>query len=538
MKKILALLCCTLLLFGCSPKDDTAFDEMVFAPSDPAALLTDANALLTALDTMGERELTARLQSFSKELDRLYSQLNLAYVLYCMTPDPEHEQAYTELASFTDELEYAYCRLVVAADELYNCCDDAVTDAACAALALRSPQLLPLLAKERVLIADYERISSDFTVFANGRSWSMDEITSDESLSFAEWQTLRELWYSEYNAKVSELFSELAAVRKAQAKVLGFVSYSEYRYELYGRDYTVTEAAQFADLVKSEIVPLYYELVSGRGAELMYLSFGEFTAETTLETFAAAVTEEFPALRFAADSLVSRELYDLSDDPNKLDGCYTTYFGEYDAPFIYMKWDKSYASVSALIHEFGHFSSFCIRGGAYGALDAAETDAQSLPLLLMPAYDALYGRFADSARVDALVSALYSMIAGCLQDEFERAAYELSPVNADALNALYASVCAEYSVPATGVEWVMIPHTFRSPLYYVSYAVSASAALQLLSLSQTNAAAKQAYIELLHRSQTANLSTVFMRLGLENPLSSSAVGKARSGVLLELSKIG
>ena len=53
----------------------------------------------------------------------------------------------------------------------------------------------------------------------------------------------------------------------------------------------------------------------------------------------------------------------------------------------------------------------------------------------------------------------------------------------------------------TGTEWALISHTFQTPLYYISYAVSMVPALELYELSQEDpAGARSAYFNILKRA--------------------------------------
>ena len=77
-----------------------------------------------------------------------------------------------------------------------------------------------------------------------------------------------------------------------------------------------------------------------------------------------------------------------------------------------------------------------------------------------------------------------------MHDELQRYAYSTSGVTLQQINEEYRRIAGEYGIvdaddPRTEMYgWYEIPHTFTSPMYYISYAVSALPALELFALQQ------------------------------------------------------
>ena len=69
------------------------------------------------------------------------------------------------------------------------------------------------------------------------------------------------------------------------------------------------------------------------------------------------------------------------------------------------------------------------------------------------------------------------------------------------INKLYYDLCRAYGEPEptdNDYYWIFINHTFESPCYYISYAASALASLQLWDLQQEDPdAALEKYMEIL-----------------------------------------
>ena len=74
--------------------------------------------------------------------------------------------------------------------------------------------------------------------------------------------------------------------------------------------------------------------------------------------------------------------------------------------------------------------------------------------------------------------------------------------------------------------WVDIPHLFESPFYVISYAVSASAALELYEMElMEDGSGIESFIK-MSESRIATLMDAVHAAGLEDPLSEECVRQA------------
>jgi oligoendopeptidase F len=230
--------------------------------------------------------------------------------------------------------------------------------------------------------------------------------------------------------------------------------------------------------------------------------------------------------------MMQNQLYDVSDSAVKMDSGFTTYISDYHAPFIFSKWTGSADDIATMLHELGHYANYYYNaavGNSTGEnLDLAEVDSQALVLLLFDQYDNFYGKHADEARSATLIDAMFSLLSGCMEDEFQQDVYETPDMTLDQINALYKKLAVEYGLDEVygyqGTEWVQIPHTFQMPFYYISYAVSMVPALELLELSRSDKdAAQTAYFNIMMRAQYANLGDVLSQNGLGNVFSEDTI---------------
>lgn len=495
---------------------------------------------------IGRRELAGEraqeaLDARSEAYRKLRTDAALAYVEYCFdVTDAVKKQRYDTLSVQLDALG---CLLIDTALQLSE--DPALSDRydaeTTAALkredALSDPAVQPLLERERMLVGQYEALPEKLRVDRNGRSWTGDGILSDPTLSAEEFTALYEQYMQLFNAEAGAIFLELIGVRNEIARTLGFDSYAAYMYACYGRDYTPKDAARLSAAVRSEAVPLLVRIRGGFYAAAGKLYGAVFERVTAEERIRTAIVSLLPELAEPWDYMTSHGMYDLGAEPARMPGSFTTYFAEFGTPFLFSSWTGGFEMMPTFIHEFGHFASYYLRGEAAGdrnALDLAEIDAQGLELLTVLRYDTLYGDLCDAAENAELFYALYALVDGCLEDEFQQFAYGQENITLAKLNDEYGRLSAAYGLDLYGVEarsWTQIPHTFQSPFYYISYAAGMSAALELYQTGkQDPAAATDAYRAILNRGDGARLSETLKKAGLSDPFDAGEIGKMMRGL--------
>ena len=175
-----------------------------------------------------------------------------------------------------------------------------------------------------------------------------------------------------------------------------------------------------------------------------------------------------------------------------MDGGYTIYFTKEQLPYIFIKTEGSADDALTFSHEFGHFAAFHAVPAPYptidsGNLDLEETHSQGLQLLFTEKADALFGQYAESIKAYNVIRIASAVLDGCIFDDWQREIYANPDMTLDEINECFRQTELNYGASYyTGLEyvWCDIPHNFESPMYYISYAISAFGALQIWSLSR------------------------------------------------------
>ena len=537
MKRVVSILLALCLLLCCAPVEavgraylrqpgcvhgQTAFCHMALAYPDPEEVLSELDALIQAEDRP-EKERIEAFEGLRQAYGQLVGAASLAYVRYCQ--DVTNEERAAEYGKLNGALYAVQNRLIEAEQRLMDRYGyhrergEAYRQSLELARKQSGPSMQALKAKEDELCQAYEQLTDTLSVEFEGRKWTFDSLMADESLPLSDFLAALEAYEKTRNQAAGQLFLELMSLRKAMAKELGFPSYAACQYAAFGRAYSPEQAREAAQTVKRVFVPLYADLRTELENEAKYLAGAAFPEDEFLSQMGDAVERAVPGAGAAWAYMLAYGLYDSAPAAHKLQGSFTTYLSGYRCPFLFTRWNEDAASVFTVIHEFGHFLSYYVNpmGTYYGGenLDLAEADAQGLELLMAAEYDAIFGRYATAARLCLLMNALYAVLTGFMEDEFQQRAYALKEPTVEQLNALYGKLAREYGFDRwfgyEGREWTGILHTFAFPFYYVSYGVSMLGAAALMQ------GGRRAYGRLLHRKAGASLQEVLKADVLSEP---------------------
>ena len=532
----------TPVVIKASTHENIRFADMAFAVPDTDAITARIDALYARIDEGAPVEqLVTEFRDIQEAYARACSMRELAYVHYAMdVTDAAWQTAYLSLSSRLTALDFDLADLAIALFQSSDAAEsaaraafgDSYVDGVYSDEAMNTDAIEDDLAAEQALIQQYDVLQSTFTYAFQGHDWTIDDIIQDTTLDSNAFYQLYDAYYAAFNSAAGSVFVEQLAVRHRIAQKLGYGSYAAYRYDLYGRDYTVTDAKALQAAVKRYIVPVYIDANNGENDAQLTLYGMRFDETAFFTAFGAAVTDLAPESGEAYAYMMRNGLIDTAVSDKKMDSNFTTYLSASDAPFTLMQWQGDWQSTGTVMHEFGHYLNYYVNPPKSWAdsdsLDLAEIDSQAMQLLLTKYFGSFYGDLAGAAEKSLLLDCMYAMITGCLEDEFQQEVYAHPSWTLPEINACYRQLADEYGLTElygyTGAEWTQILHTFQTPMYYISYAVSMVPALEIYAMSkEDHSAAEAVYFHIMNRAPYASFRTVVSENGLSDVFDENTI---------------
>lgn len=406
---------------------------------------------------------------------------------------------------------------------------------------------------ETELSLKYDAIyNEEITYEIDGVDYTKDELTEAVGSGEIGYMDFLDGYYEitrEQNEKLAELYIQLVEVRTNIARSYGYDNYAEYAYDkIYDREYTPEGLKDYKDQVKLYYSPLLEEVYDEYGNyqnEISEMFDVPLTVDEAKEMFESHLADVSDDMLESYTYMVEHNLIDIEQSSTKAPGGYTiSISGQYNAPFMYNCASGDFTDFNTLVHEFGHYNEMYYapyEEWYYGGcnLDLAEIHSQGLELIYDEWADEFYGDYADAMRMYALLNNVYIIVEGCKEDEFQYRVYsDPDNLTVEKLNQLYYEVSEEYGdtdlydspfLASMGygeddemLEWVRIPHTFQSPMYYISYSVSMAGVEELrCELEEDRDEGIEKYLQLVAAGTdaefTATLESVDINSPIENP---------------------
>lgn len=422
-----------------------------------------------------------------------------------------------------------------------------------------------LTKQENTLISKYnELLDKSFTIPADGLDIGDAQIIEDNALSLDELDFLYEngiLSSEEYielqreiylkkNKAYGDVYVELVSVRKQIAKNRGASSYADYAYgELYAREYTVSDIREFRSYVKEALVPFYNELVSKLDYTLLdrgdrYIS--EIYPSDLTKTLKPVLSSISGKMGDAYEYMISNNACSFEYSPNKAQMSFTTYVDCYGIPYIFCQPSETATAYDffTVVHEFGHYFDYYTNSVTdYNSidLDSSEVLSQGLELIFSEHIGDVFkdGDVAAQEYIYVILNILSSVISGCMYDEFQELVFTSPDCTVENINKIFGDVRTAYGSDfydagdGQSLSWIDVTHNFIAPFYYISYASSAVAALQIWSLENC----EDAYFEFLKNSAEMFFMDNIKECGLGGPFEADTLEKIIETVRLRYSAV-
>ena len=426
-----------------------------------------------------------------KEVDYAYYQLVLAKVQYSQNMTDENRETYTVMS--------ASSRYVITR----------INETLSKAVKTENGEYVFSLMKE-----GYIQLNNQYTV---KKAEETDEMIAQKNELLKDYIKVLGSPASEEEKEFScaEIYLEL--VKYYNSLILTEDSnYIDYAYQLYCRDYSPDDIAKLNDSAAEKLSDAYKK-INERRAKVYVKEAGEKKFDNNFDVvsqFAYRVSDD---LRESAEMVLEHDLYTTGKGSSDTTS-YTTKLNYIGAAIIYQYISGESRDLSTAAHEFGHFNALRQDTTPYlyihgSNLDLAEVHSQGLEVLYTDFYDSIYGVNDEYVRLAEANSLLVAIAGGFQGNEFESYVFE----HADSMTPQdvvdkYHELSDKYKL--YDVPFYQIAHFFQMPGYYISYAVSALAAIDLWSVMYRDYdRAVEMYTDLSHVS-------IYGGIGFANALES------------------
>lgn len=393
-------------------------------------------------------------------------------------------------------------------------------------------------------------------LFFNG--WTQDEVDSilkhdEEVVALEKHNSELEVEYAslselEFTDGVVEIYKQIVANNNKIASKMGYSSYYDYASKVvYQRDYTPSQLSYFREKVASTILPLADNVLNDYKDKLKMLSVSEkslisdikddpyYETDTNYwDKYIASFGDS--AFKNIFNHAFENENVTFATGLNSREMAFTANLPSANKRYCYF--GPGYQDVFTVAHEIGHYSAGLTLGLESVSMDLKETHSQSNEMLLLEFLeDEISPNVYEALKGFSVGNILSAIVVASIIDEFEYSVYTLN--NEDKLFADYTSedfdnimseVCEKYG----GKDYVDTVFTdinkywrnvvVEQPVYYISYATSGLASVNLYVLAcQNRSEARNAYQKLITQSDTSlGFVTTLETAGFVNPFTSRA----------------
>lgn len=304
-----------------------------------------------------------------------------------------------------------------------------------------------------------------------------------------------------YEAMVP-LYIEMVQNNNRIAQIYGYDNYYEYAYEVeYMRDYDPDQV----DVMRTYVAEYFRDALDDVSERFMdnleSLNSKEYKKLTNLllesyedgnEDYIAGYLKTLPKqTRNDMLDMLNGNIIMMDDADNALEGAFTITVGM-DRQVCFF--GPGYSNAMTLIHEVGHYYGGCHQYLDDLPLDLAETQSQGNEWLFLQCLEGELSEGTYQSLVDYRFTNDLSMIMICvIVDEFEERVYthpSIDTLTSDDLDEIMEDVCLNYggidylssNVADIQQYWRMV--VVEQPIYYISYAVSAIASIDLYTVAR------------------------------------------------------
>ncbi len=422
-----------------------------------------------------------------------------------------------------------------------------------------SKEIMKDLVKENQLATEYMKIKALAQLDVDGKTYNLSNITALEESAD---RNIRKKaadtkwgFYAEHREEMEQIYDDLVGVRTQIAKKLGFENYTELGYLRMNRsDYDQEMVAKFRDAVQKYIVPIASQLYEKQKKrlgqdELKYydLSFsfpsGNPKPTGTPEEIIGATSKMYKELSAETDEffqfMVEGDLLDVVAKDGKSTGGYCTFVPNYGAPFIFSNFNGTSGDIVVMTHEAGHaFQVYSSRNTPlpeyqWPTYEAAEIHSMSMEFFTFPWMNLFFGKDSKKFEFAHLISAITFIPYGVAVDEFQHIVYNNPQLTPAERNQAWLDLQKKYlphfdhagnAFLEAGGFWQRQSHIFRSPFYYIDYALAQICAFQFWKRDiKDHGSAWSDYVNLCKAGGSLSFLGLVELAGLKSPFDESVL---------------
>ncbi len=417
------------------------------------------------------------VDQLTDSLDEAYMELvdqyQIAYIYYCLDQSDEAmKQRYMDCVDIVTEAEAAYntmCKNVYLSETPFR----------------------------DKLFEDWTQKEIDMLLAYNEEIAQLEKRNSELTVEY------RELGNYGFEEEMIPLYNEMVRNNNRIAQIYGYENYYEYAYEMiYQRDYEMDQIYKMRQYVAEYMTEaclnatdrfeeVYNALPSpeqDKLSELIYTSY-DGMSKNYVSSYIASLPDSSQNMlnnMFDRDRAIFTEYYDAYQ------GAFTTWIdGE---PFCFF--GPGYNNTETVIHELGHYYGSSYVEPFSAPMDLSETQSQGNEWMYINYLQQELSAQLHQAVVEYRMSSdIGYIICFVMVDEFEERVYNhenAGNLTLEEYDAIMESVAESYGGIDLIMDEIMDVQTYwkmvvlESPVYYISYAVSGIAAINLYTIAQTD----------------------------------------------------
>lgn len=386
------------------------------------------------------------------------------------------------------------------------------------------------------LESDYNNLTKTVSVVYDGATYTSDNLPNANNTKRKE---IYNQYFEAYSTGAGNILLSLRDKYNELAVHLGEANYADYAYKyVYDREYTPAEVAVMSEAVKTGFNGMYADISNSikTSSSVSTSAISSTEVRKVSPLLKDYFREVSPAMLSAYNYMDSHNLYVTSSSDKSYTGAYTSYLTKYNAPYIYQYTNGSLNDISTFVHEFGHFYAFYENEGYQGPMDTCEVQSQASEWLFMPYYKQInmsisYSDFEKSSFAD---NVFFSLQMGCVMDELQRVIYTQPELYTEGsqVTGLFTELIGDngygayldYDLYDFKYWWSVVPHSFSSPFYYISYAMSLIPSLEIYKTSITDRAkALDMYDNIIYYGAELSFESMLDYVKLPSPLDPSTI---------------